>query len=1476
MMKWLLFVAIGLIHMVGLSQVMVNIDVKMAHYETGKKLSGATLTVLDGATTVKTATSPSNGNIKFSIPAGKKYKFVFSKPGKVNRFLNLDAKDIDEARLGGKDAKMVVQVSLFDEQPNIDYSYVLKNPFTEFYYEGSPDLVYDQIIAERMRKKIEALMAEADKKESQTDIKYQKAIEAGDSWYKQKKYEQALAKYEEALLLKPKEKYPAERVKELDGLLKAMKQNELVEKQNDDLYNKTIKEADALRDQKKYEQAIAKYEQAVKLKNEQYPKSQISSIQQIVAAEKQKRESEAKYTALIKEADDLYDQQKYAQAKVSYKNASSLKPSEVHPKQRIADIDQKLKEAASQAAKKKQYDEKIRFADQLYKTGKLPEAKKAYEQASLLDNTESYPKDQIKKIDLEIIEAEKQKKKIEALLIEGNSLFGNKDWEGAKGKYEAVLKLQPSNPVAKAKLAEIEKNIRAEQLREQQEKEFQRLKSEGLSAYNSEDWEKAKSSLTQAKKIKLDPEIEQKLVEIDKKIQEEAAYQRILREAEALERSNIDGAIAKYQTALNQRPNDGAVKNKIADLKRIKEERKNQAEIDRKYQDAMKKGNTAFVAKNYTEAIKWYNEAGMLKPKEKEPVDRAAEAERLEKENSDKQENEAYLKILKVGQKAIDEKNWDKAMDMYNRASKLKPNDQIPKNKLKEVERLRKEEQESEQLEEAYKEKIKKAEASAAGQNYQEAINYFEEAKKLKPTEATPPRRIKELKILLNKELEGEKRDAMYQKYMTSGDQALDAKDYQKALSDYRNALTVKDNDPMAISKIKQVERLIDEANNKKNEADQKKRFDLLVKEGDNLFKASDWSKARQKYEEALGIISSDAYARRQVDKCIKNLQAKPDEQKQYNKLISKADDYFNSSNYNKAKELYNRALTLKSNDPYPQKKLNEIEQILNPKPVVSSNPQGLPNLGLPTSEDPKDVLAALERAERERKNRRRLKMDSRREGIENSVAETGTQKMESIYDSRMTIEGYEKDREDNSEKGIENRRKYEGKLVEVNHGIENERRMAIGMKYNENLNAREILSNVESERSADYHESDQVYLDNTASVKTYNLNVENAVRKSSNEDYLKDIDNQGRLSEVKVKYEDEQLEDFDSRKEIEEKIRSTVARIEVDENKRINEEYENIALTNARLENESKLKSAKFQEDAKLATGNKEELKITEKKLVENDIHSGERALEESLSSDNTLSEKKKKFDGLTTEQDQIRVENTEQLKVGAKKIDDVNRREFQENLVKNIEDQGELAAIKRKTDVITKNEKANQDVIVDQVVQLNKDISIRDVNAVQSDEEERLRTKTGISTMSEEYSTKQTEDIKKTEENTESMKIVSGRIEDHAYDESLGKQEKLTNARLMLDKISSKQMQFDDKVANELGKTYPEGVSQETFNKTDEDGLLVSVVTRRVVVKNGHGQIYVRTQSLTGITYQKNGSPSSEYVWQRETNDAALTKNY
>ena len=53
-------------------------------------------------------------------------------------------------------------------------------------------------------------------------------------------------------------------------------------------------------------------------------------------------------------------------------------------------------------------------------------------------------------------------------------------------------------------------------------------------------------------------------------------------------------------------------------------------------------------------------------------------------------------------------------------------------------------------------------------------------------------------------------------------------------------------------------------------------------------------------------------------------------------------------------------------------------------------------------------------------------------------------------------------------------------------------------------------------------------------------------------------------------------------------------------------------------------------------------------------------------------------------------------------------------------------------------------------------------------------------------------------------------------------------------------------------------------------------SIVTRRVVVVGGNGSVYVKTETTTATTFSKNNTPTTQNVWQKETQGPNLKKNY
>jgi tetratricopeptide (TPR) repeat protein len=675
----------------------------------GKNEPGVTVSLVQGSSTISSATTASNG--KYTLKGNVNYKqpfsVVFSKAGMVSKKVNFNFSLLNEEDIpAGSEYQPLADLSmaLFSEKPNVDFSFLKNEPVASFDWDANkmiPDL--DRVASDKMKAKIEKMLLQADQNNAANDAKYQAAIKEADNLYLNlKKYEEALAKYEEALSYKPKEKYPNDRILELDALIQAKKKEDLAAQQADSEYFNLIKAADALRDQKKYELAIAKYEEAITKKNEQYPKDQVTALKKLIEDQKNQAEIDKKYADAIKAADMFYTQKSWEAAKEKYTIANQLKPTEQHPITRLADIEKKLAEKNAANEKKKKYDEAIAAADDLFKSEKYEEAKLKYQEAQTLIPTELYPPDQIKECDAKILAKAKEKEKadqIAKLLADGGTLMAASKWAEAKLKYTAVLGLDPTNVEAKQKLDEIAAKQAEAANQAELDAKFNKLVTEGDLAAKGLKYTEAQQKYESALALKKDAAVQAKLDDILKKIKEqddkkalEEKFQQLKTEGMKLaaEQNWLD-AKAKLTEAQSIKT-DAAI---TAKLKEIEEKIKaNEAltKLEQDYKDLIAAAEAKEAAKEYDAAIAKYREASGKKPAEQLPKDRIAALELLKLDSAKQKEiDEKYKAFIKSGDDLVKQQKYIEAIQQYNEALALKPTEQEPVDKAKEAERLSRE-----------------------------------------------------------------------------------------------------------------------------------------------------------------------------------------------------------------------------------------------------------------------------------------------------------------------------------------------------------------------------------------------------------------------------------------------------------------------------------------------------------------------------------------------------------------------------------------------------------------------------------------------------------------------------------------------------------------------------------------------------------------------------------------------------------------
>ncbi len=588
------------------------------------------------------ATAKSNFNAKKYAKAQDNYKKALDiKPGDNYAKRQLE---IIEAQLTAETDK--------NEQQKLD------NLYKEYITSGDKALKKEKLIEARVSyeqalvikqndglatnqlKKIDDL-ENREKEKSDLEVKYTSTIENADKLFKAGDYENAKAAYIKVSGL-TKKSYPLDQITKINKLQAEALAKENADKQKrlSDLaleqknkeknrleadYNAAIKTADKLYTARDFENAILAYNKAISIDKRAWPTEQLKTIQKlrekedadkkkmisqleterqvkerIKQEEKEKQTREKDYKALIKEADKLFNKNKYEASKIEYVKASVLS-NDKWPVDQIAVIDkifeeQRVKEKADKIKLTKEIELNTQYTAVIDKAliefgnGNYLKARKLYADAALLKPLEKLPIDKINQIQLkldQIATAEKlkkdsiasaveMKKKYILVMSKAKSYYLKADFVSAKKSYQEAVQLNPLEEEPKIQLKDIQ------------------TKLEAVS----------------------------KATEVDRKFEQKVSTGDSFLIAKAYE-----NAIAAYKDALTIKPNEYYPKTQInyitAEIKNVQKENEDRAklaaykkeeELDLKYRDALKRADQAVREKNYAMAKVAYSEVLAIRP----------------------------------------------------------------------------------------------------------------------------------------------------------------------------------------------------------------------------------------------------------------------------------------------------------------------------------------------------------------------------------------------------------------------------------------------------------------------------------------------------------------------------------------------------------------------------------------------------------------------------------------------------------------------------------------------------------------------------------------------------------------------------------------------------------------------------------------------------------------------------------------------
>jgi hypothetical protein len=834
---------------------------------------------------------------------------------------------------------------------------------------------------------IEKAMADA-AKSAELEAKYKAAITKADASLKAKKYEEAKAGYNEALAVKGSEQYPKDKITEIDNLLA----KDAAAKEINEKYAAAVAKADAAFAAKTYEAAKTAYNEALAIKAaETYPKTKLAEIDKILAdiAAKEKAEAdklakakelEEKYKAAISKADAALTAKDYASAKGAYNEALTLKAVEQYPKDKIKEIDAILAKEMGAKQLEEKYAAAIAKADAALGKKDLAVAKTSYTEASALKPAEQYPKDKLAEIAKAMEEAAAEKERLakiaeldakyKAAIAKADAALKAKTYIPAKTAYNEALALKPDEQYPKDKITEIDALIAKDMNAKELDEKYKAAVAKADAALKIKDYNAAKDGYNEALSVKANETYPKtKLAEIDKALadaaaKEQAEKDRLAKEKELNEKyaalvskgdaslgtKEYEAAKSSYTEALALKPAEKYPKDKLAEINAILAKEMGAKELEKKYADAIQKGDAALSSKEYASAKTQYTAALALKPGEQHPKDKLAEAENALAALAAERDKEAAAKALEAkyqaaiakGDKAFAAKTYAAAKTAYQEASAVKSEEQYPKDKIAEIEKLMGDaasEKERQALEAKYKAAIAKADAALKLKNYEPAKAAYNEALAVKAGDQYAQDKIAEIEKLIAESASEKERQAIEAKYkaaIAKADAALKLKNYEPAKAGYNEALTVKAGDQYAQDKIAEIEKLIAESSSEKERQALEAKYKAAIAKGDAAFKAKSWEPAKAAYAEALSVKSSEQYPKDQlaeIDRLVaelagKNAAAKEIEEK-YKAAITKADAALAEKNYTDARAGYNEALVVKPAEKYPKDKIAAIDALI-------------------------------------------------------------------------------------------------------------------------------------------------------------------------------------------------------------------------------------------------------------------------------------------------------------------------------------------------------------------------------------------------------------------------------------------------------------------------------------------------------------------------------------------------------------------
>jgi TonB family protein len=298
------------------------------------------------------------------------------------------------------------------------------------------------------------------------------------------------------------------------------------------------------------------------------------------------------YQEYRQRADSLFQNQNYETARFLYNQALELREDDQYVQKRLARLEEIQQQSGEERYKRflNRGNELMATADSLYEAGNLGSANSQYSKAlaSFYSARDANPSGQAAQNRIDQIEARQEEiakrqagggdagsgsvsldQLAQFFRKQGDRQLEAGNLRAALDKYQQAKEYKPDDQALTKAIADLQQQIEERERR----RNFQEQYNEGQELLRDGDYEAAKAAFRKATNIVDDPRAEEAYAEADSLLQarrrKTQTYERYRTRGDSLyEASSFEEAVAAYERALQIRPDDDYVKNRIEQANR--------------------------------------------------------------------------------------------------------------------------------------------------------------------------------------------------------------------------------------------------------------------------------------------------------------------------------------------------------------------------------------------------------------------------------------------------------------------------------------------------------------------------------------------------------------------------------------------------------------------------------------------------------------------------------------------------------------------------------------------------------------------------------------------------------------------------------------------------------------------------------------------------------------------------------------------